>query len=108
MCRDRLLPRLPRRRAGWNGALQGLSLAADRGGNTTRQDALKQQAFSIDMGVLGNINIFETEYLSKLEIANAVRTITGFEFYQDVTGDLVFKPPMYNMDTSTDPVYGFQ
>ena len=51
------------------------------------------------------MNIFETEYLSKLEIANAVRTITGFEFYQDVTGNLVFKPPFYNMDTSSDPNY---
>ena len=101
---DKRLAKLARD-LGYNPLSTQVSLAADRGGNTTRQDALKQQAFSIDMGVLGNINIFETEYLSKLEIANAVRTITGFEFYQDVTGDLVFKPPMYNMDTSTDPVY---
>jgi len=90
---------------GYNPLSTQVSLATSTGGNTSSQDALKQQAFCLDIGVLGNVNLFETEYLSKLEIANAVRTITGFEFYQDVTGDLVFKPPMYNMDTSTDPVY---
>lgn len=90
---------------GYNPLSSQVSVAVGKGGNVTRQDALKQQAFCLDISILGNVNLFETEYLSKLEIANAVRTITGFEFYQDVTGDLVFKPPMYNMDTSTDPVY---
>lgn len=90
---------------GYNPLSSQVSVAVGDGGNVTTQNALKQQAFCLDIGTLGNVNLFETEYLSKLEIANAVRTITGFEFYQDVTGDLVFKPPMYNMDTSTDPVY---
>lgn len=31
--------------------------------------------------------------------------ITGFEFYQDVDGDFVFKPPMWNLDTSGSRVY---
>ena len=101
---DKTLAKLARD-LGYNPLSSQVSVAVDSGGNVTRQDALKQQAFSMDLSVLGNVNLFETEYLSKLEVANAVRTITGFEFYQDVTGDLVFKPPMYNMDTSTDPVY---
>lgn len=101
---DKRLAKLARD-LGYNPLTSQVSVAVGSGGNVTKQDALKQQAFCLDISILGNVNLFETEYLSKLEIANAVRTITGFEFYQDVTGDLVFKPPMYNMDTSTDPVY---
>ena len=65
----------------------------------------KMQAYTLDLGSLGQPNFFETEYMSKMEIANAVKEITGFEFYQDVDGDIVFKPPFYNLDTSSDPVY---
>ena len=68
-------------------------------------DVVKMQAFVFDIGKLGHVNMFETEYMSKLQIAQAVTEITGFEFYQDVDGDLVFKPPMYNLDTRDDPVY---
>lgn len=69
------------------------------------ENVLAMQAFTLDIGQMGSINEFETEYMSKLEIAAAVTTLTGFEFYQDVDGDLVFKPPMYNLDTRQDPVY---
>jgi hypothetical protein len=68
-------------------------------------DANKMQAYTLDLGRLGQVNFFESEYMSKLEIANAVKEISGFEFYQDVDGDMVFKPPFYNLDTSDDPVY---
>jgi len=69
------------------------------------ENVLAMQAFTLDIGKMGNVNMFETEYMSKMEIAEAVKAVTGFEFYQDVDGDLVFKPPMYNMDTRDDPVY---
>jgi hypothetical protein len=69
------------------------------------ENILKMQAFALDIGKMGSVNLFETEYLSKYEIAKQVTTVTGYEFYQDVDGDLVFKPPMYNMDTRSDPVY---
>lgn len=62
-------------------------------------------AFNLDIGKMGAVNMFETEYMSKMEIAEQVKAITGYEFYQDVDGDLVFKPPMYNLDTRSDPVY---
>jgi hypothetical protein len=68
-------------------------------------DIIKMQAFTFDMGNIAKVNFFESEYMSKLEIAEAVTGITGFEFYQDVDGDIVFKPPFYNLDTSDDPVY---
>ena len=53
-----------------------------------------------DIGQWGNVNLFESSYTSKLDIARAAATAVGYEFYQDVDGDLVFKPPLYNMDTS--------
>ena len=71
----------------------------------TKQNVLKMQAFVLDLGRMGQPNMFDAEYMSKMEIADTVKGITGFEFYQDVDGDIVFKPPFYNLDTSVDPVY---
>lgn len=90
------------RRAGYRGT-ETVAAIADEDGY--KIDAAKMQAFTLDLGRLGSVNFFETEYMTKLEIANAAKEITGFEFYQDVDGDIVFKPPFYNLDTSNDPVY---
>lgn len=62
-------------------------------------------AFVKDINLLGNVTLFETGYQSKLDIINEVTKVTGFEFFQDVDGDFVFKPPFYNMDASTSRVY---
>ena len=66
---------------------------------------LEMQAFVSNIGDWGQVNLFESTYESKLDIANKVCGITGFEFYQDVDGDFVFKPPMWNLDTRTSRVY---
>jgi len=66
---------------------------------------LEMQAFVSNIGDWGNINLFESSYESKLDVAQKVCGITGFEFYQDVDGDFVFKPPMWNLDTSSSRVY---
>lgn len=63
------------------------------------------QAFVSDISNFGNVNLFETEYQSKLDMATTVREVTGFEFFQDVDGDFVFKPPFYNLDTSGSRAY---
>lgn len=68
-------------------------------------NVLNAQAYVSDISNWGNVNLFESEYETKLDIANKVREITGYEFYQDVDGDLVFKPPFYNMDTRSNRVY---
>jgi hypothetical protein len=65
----------------------------------------EMEAFVTDISQWGNIQLFESTYESKLDIANKVCEVTGFEFYQDVDGDFVFKPPMYNLDTSSSRVY---
>ena len=87
---------------GYNGSE---TTAAFMDSNGYRMDILKMQAFTYDLGRVANVNFFETEYMSKMEIAESIKEITGFELYQDVDGDVVFKPPFYNMDTSDDPVY---
>ena len=53
----------------------------------------------------GQLQMFESSYESKLAIAQKVCEVTGFEFFQDVDGDFVFKPPLYNLDTSSSRVY---
>jgi hypothetical protein len=71
--------------------------------NSTRFELnlVEMQAFVSNVSNWGQIQLFESTYESKLDIAQKVCQVTGFEFYQDVDGDFVFKPPLYNMDTST-------
>jgi hypothetical protein len=62
-------------------------------------------AFTQAIGELGPGNLWQTTYQTKLDIAQSVMEVTGYEFYQDVDGDLVFKPPFYNLDTSSNRYY---
>jgi hypothetical protein len=53
-----------------------------------------------ELSKAAQINFFQTESQTKLEIAVTARDQAGgFEFYCDPTGDIVFKPPFYNMNT---------
>jgi len=64
-------------------------------------------AFRDDYGQIGEgvTNFWQNDYQTKLEIANQCKEAIGFEFYMDVTGDIVFKPPFYNLDIlSNKPV----
>ena len=55
-------------------------------------------AFRTQFGNAGQVNFWQSEYQTKLELANAAKAAIGYEFYMDVTGDIVFKPPFYNLD----------
>jgi len=46
----------------------------------------------------GQVNLWESEYMSKLEIANHIKDVINYEFFMDTTGDIVFKPPFWNLD----------
>ena len=62
-------------------------------------------AFRTQFSQAGQVNFWSSEFQTKLEIANACKEAIGFEFYMDVTGDIVFKPPFYNLDIlSNKPV----
>lgn len=65
----------------------------------------KLQRYVTDISTYGAINLFESSYESKLDIAIAAAEACGYEFYQDVDGDLVFKPPLYNMATKSSPAF---
>jgi hypothetical protein len=62
-------------------------------------------AYVDDVSAWGSVNFFESTYESKMDMANKIKEMTDFEFYQDMDGDLVFKPPFYNLDTSASRVY---
>lgn len=55
-------------------------------------------AFRTQFQSAGEVNFWQSEYQTKLEIANLCKEAVGFEFYMDSTGDIVFKPPFYNLD----------
>ena len=50
---------------------------------------------------------FQDEYKTRLEIAQELARICGYEFFQDTGGYITFKPPFYNVkiDRSAAPVY---
>ena len=62
-------------------------------------------AFVSDIGNWGEVNMFDSVYQTKIDVANTVKEAVGYEFYMDVDGDIVFKPPFYNLDTSTSRAY---
>lgn len=65
----------------------------------------EMHAFVNNISEWGQVNFFESAYESKMDVVRKVCDVTGFEFYQDVDGDFVFKPPMYNLDTSASRIY---
>jgi hypothetical protein len=50
----------------------------------------------------------EAEYKTKLEIATDIKTKIEFEFFQDVDGNFIFKPPFYNMNTKSLAPYNIK
>lgn len=66
-------------------------------------------AFRTQFSAAGEVDFWQSNYQTKLEIANSCKTAVGFEFYMDVTGDIVFKPPFFNLDIlSNKPISWIQ
>jgi hypothetical protein len=55
-------------------------------------------AFKQDLNKAGDFDFFQHETQSKLAIAMTARDQAGYEFYCDTTGDIIFKPPFYNLN----------
>lgn len=56
-------------------------------------------AFKKELQNAPGVNFFQTESQTKLQIALTARDQAGgYEFYCDPTGDIVFKPPFYNLN----------
>lgn len=54
--------------------------------------------FKENIGNIPSFNIFKSKMTTKLEIANDCKDALNYEFFQDVTGEIIFKPPFWNMD----------
>lgn len=54
--------------------------------------------FKQELDRAGDVEFFQTEQQSKLSIANTCKEQSGWEFYCDPSGDIVFKPPFYNLN----------
>lgn len=81
----------------------------DKGQNNFEPTDPSVVAFRTQFQQAGVVNFWQSEYQTKLELANAAAKAIGFEFYMDVTGDVVFKPPFYNLDVlSNKPVSWIQ
>jgi hypothetical protein len=52
-----------------------------------------------------DLDIFTSSYKSNLEIINEVRLLAGYEFFLDCNGEIIFKPPFWNLDTSNNKVF---
>lgn len=67
-----------------------------------------QTLFGVDLAVneshfspfltLGQIDNFQSEHRGRLDIMVQVKDHIGWEFYLDTNGEIVFKPPFYNVD----------
>jgi hypothetical protein len=68
-------------------------------------DITQMVPFVQDLATFGNVDLFESTYNTKMDIVNNICTLTGYEFFQDVDGDMVFKPPFYNMDVKGNRFY---
>ncbi len=90
---------------GDGGTDQTLTTIVGENGDPISINLLDMFAFTQAIGEIGTVNLWETTYQTKLDVAQQVTEVTGYEFYQDVDGDLVFKPPFYNLDTSSSRFY---
>ena len=66
---------------------------------------LSMYAFQQTKADIGTVALWQTTYQTKMDVAQRVMEVTGYEFYQDVDGDLVFKPPFWNLDTAPNRYY---
>ena len=55
--------------------------------------------------VASHVDGINSDYESKLDIAHTVKDVIQYEFYMDVTGEIIFKPPFYNTDVRSNPIH---
>jgi hypothetical protein len=55
-------------------------------------------AFKVDMSRAGDVQFFQNDTQTKLSCALTARDQILYEFYCDTTGDIIFKPPFYNLN----------
>lgn len=69
-----------------------------------RIDIAKTFPYNLDVVEAANPPTFQSDFRSRLDIANEVKNQLHFEFFQDVDGAIVLKPPFYNIDVRENPI----
>lgn len=88
----------------WRQTAAGRSQASKLPGLLYDEDIFS--AFRFDEFIGSGPALLESVTESKLDIARNAAMSIGFEFFMDTNGDIVFKPPFYNMDVrDAGPVY---
>lgn len=67
------------------------------------------RTFTPDFGVTATIQLENGRIMSRLERIRHIIEIIGFEAFQDVNGEIIIKPPLYNLDvtdTTLPPGWG--
>ena len=60
----------------------------------------------INEGSVGSPPPFETMFGNRLDVAKeAASKLLHFEFFQDMDGSIIFKPPFYNLDVRQNPFH---
>jgi hypothetical protein len=81
--------------------------SSDSGG--ALYDPTSASVVAFRSNINANVPFWTSEYQTKLELATAAKDAIGFEFYMDVDGSIVFKPPFYNLDVlSNKPISWIQ
>jgi prefoldin subunit 5 len=58
----------------------------------------EQAAYKKELARAGDVSFFQPDVVTKLSIALQARDQLGYEFYCDTSGDIIFKPPFYNLN----------
>lgn len=61
-------------------------------------DPTDEKVVAMRSNLNASVPLWGSEYQTKLELATAAKEAIGYEFYMDVDGSIVFKPPFYNLD----------
>lgn len=62
----------------------------------TNLDVIRKFETFADYGDMGKFD--NAEFMTKLDIATTIKNRVNYEFYQDVDGNFIFKPPFYNLN----------
>jgi hypothetical protein len=66
--------------------------------NTLRTDVAETAFARQELSRAADVDFFQTNSKTKLEIALEARDQIGYEFYCDTTGEIIFKPPFFNLN----------
>ena len=55
-------------------------------------------AYKVEVSKAGDVEFFQNESATKMSIANQAKEQISYELFMDPCGDIVFKPPFYNMN----------